>query len=65
MTYPGPTGALHSLLIRARYAYYVKGEPYITDGEYDFLEKEWLRRGGTPFPVGSDREEDYPDWAKA
>lgn len=53
----------YKLLMRARYAYYVKGEPFMGDREYDDLEREFLSLG-EELPVGSDREEDYPEWAK-
>lgn len=55
----------YRLLMRARYAYYVKNEPFMTDGEYDRLEREFIGDMGGKLPVGSDRDEDYPEWAKS
>ena len=55
----------HRLLMRARYAYYVKNEPFMTDGEYDLLEREFTGDMGGKLSVGSDRDEDYPEWAKS
>ena len=57
------TNELYRLLMRANYAYYVLNEPFMADSEYDALVKELEERGDV-LPIGSDREDHYPDWAK-
>ena len=63
---------LKNLLIRCCYFYYVKGEPIVSDHEYD---KEFKRLQALEEIYGSDKdsptqiiwgdvEEQYPNWVK-
>jgi len=55
-------GRANDIVLYYRYAYYVLGDPLITDGEYDELE-QWCNSKwtvGVWSEVGSSKKADYP-----
>jgi len=64
----------NDLCLHARYWYYVKHSPVVSDAVYDIYEAnlklylqeypEYDRPGLECYKVGSDKEEDYPKWVK-
>jgi hypothetical protein len=55
------------VLRAAQAAYYVLKNPFISDYDFDRLEKDYEKETGRCLPVGSDNKQDYtePEWALA
>lgn len=55
------------MLRAAQAAYYVLKNPFLSDEEFDKLEKEFEKEEGGALPIGSDNKLDYtePEWSLA
>lgn len=60
-----PEPSRRDVLRAAQAAYYVLKMPFMSDYEFDRLEKEYEKETGRELPVGSDNKLDYtePEWS--
>lgn len=59
-------GEAEDVLLRHRYLYYVKGEPQLSDADYDALERTVREQYpiGVVNDIGSSNPFDYPEWVQ-